>query len=191
MSRDKILDRDDLLARAAEARRLGQTIAFTHGCFDILCVGHIRYLQRARTLGEILIVAIDSDRSVRALEGRSRPLVPAHERAEVVAAIEGVTWVTVCDELDISVLMRQIRPAIHVKATDHRAEEVRERAIVSEWGGALVLVGDSDARDSTADLIRRLVRAADEAELAEPDDPLSENWEEDTQPDGRFDREPW
>jgi len=149
----KILDRTLLKHRVDEWRSSGEKITLANGCFDLLHVGHVRYLRAAKQLGGRLIVAINSDESVRALKGEGRPLMPAHERAEVLAALSDVDAVVIFPELDVRALVREIRPDIHAKGTDYTAESVPERDTVIECGGRIEIVGDPKDHSAT-DIIR-------------------------------------
>ena len=150
---NKILDRETLRARVEEWRRAGERITLTNGGFDLLHVGHVRYLRGAKTLGGRLVVAVNSDESVRALKGEGRPIMPAAERAEIVAALADVDAVVIFPELDVRAIIREIRPDIQAKGTDYTADSVPERDTVAEYGGRVEIVGD--AKDhSTSDIIR-------------------------------------
>src|ERR1700688_5088552 len=130
MSAQKILDREGLKQRVASWRRAGESITLANVCFDLLHVGHVRYLHAAKGLGGRLIVAINSDESVRALKGEGRPLMPAEERAEILAALSDVDAVIIFPERDVRALVREIRPDVQAKATDYTAENVPERETV-------------------------------------------------------------
>jgi D-glycero-beta-D-manno-heptose 1-phosphate adenylyltransferase len=151
----KILSRDSLRNRVAEWRRHGETIVLANGCFDLLHVGHIRYLQGAKSLGEKLVVAINSDQSVAQLKGAGRPLMPAAERAEIVAALTDVDSVVIFDEPDVRALIREIRPDVQAKGTDYTRENVPERDEVLAYGGRVEIVGDPKDH-STSDFLVRL-----------------------------------
>ena len=129
-------------------------IILTNGCFDLLHVGHVRYLHAAKELGGKLVVAVNSDSSVRALKGAGRPRVPDHERAEVLAALADVDAVTVFDGLDVRDLIRLLRPDVHAKGTDYTAESVPERDVVIACGGRVAIVGDPKDH-STTEMLRR------------------------------------
>lgn len=144
-----ILDRGELVDRVAGARQSGASIVLANGCFDLLHVGHVRYLEAARTLGDILIVGINSDRQARALKGPGRPLVPQNERAELVSSIRSVDLVTIFDEPTVEELIRAIRPDFHAKGTDYTTDSVPERDIVRECGGVVAIVGDPKDHSST------------------------------------------
>jgi D-glycero-beta-D-manno-heptose 1-phosphate adenylyltransferase len=126
----------------------------TNGCFDVLHVGHVRYLHAAKALGGRVVVAVNSDSSVRALKGEGRPRVPAVERAEVLAALTDVDAVAVFDDLDVRDLVRLLRPDIHAKGTDYTAENVPERDVVIACGGRVEIVGDPKDH-STTELLKR------------------------------------
>jgi len=154
-SEAKILTRAELPRRVDEWRRAGEPIILTNGAFDLLHVGHVRYLRAAKQLGGRLIVAINSDASVRALKGSGRPLMPEAERAEIVAALADVDAVVIFSEPDVRALIRELRPDIHAKGTDYTAGSVPERETVTECGGRVVIVGDPKDH-STTDLLSRI-----------------------------------
>jgi len=154
---DKILSREELRQRVEAWRRAGDRITLTNGNFDLLHVGHVRYLRGAKALGGRLVVAINSDESVRALKGAGRPIMPAEERAEIVAALADVDAVLIFPELDVRAIIREIRPDIQAKGTDYTAETVPERDAVAEYGGRVEIVGD--AKDhSTSEIIRSQIK---------------------------------
>ena len=134
-------------------RSAGDKIILTNGCFDLLHVGHIRYLRAAKQLGGRLIVAVNSDASTRTLKGEGRPRVPGNERAEILAALSDVDAVTVFDALDVTELIRLLRPDIHAKGTDYTEQNVPERDVVIASGGRVAIVGDPKDH-STTDLLR-------------------------------------
>ncbi len=138
----KILDRQALQRRAQEWRSAGDSITLANGCFDLLHVGHVRYLHAAKQLGGRLIVAINSDDSVKTLKGEGRPLMPAEERAEILAALADVDAVVVFPETDVRALIREIRPDVQAKGTDYTAASVPEHDVVVECGGRVEIVGD-------------------------------------------------
>jgi len=123
-------------------RRAGERVTLANGCFDVVHVGHIRYLHGARELGGKLVVAVNSDDSVRALKGPGRPVMPAEERAEILAALADVDAVVIFSEKDVRALIREIRPDFHAKGTDYTAETVPERDEVEVCGGRVAIVGD-------------------------------------------------
>jgi len=150
---NKLFSRDELRHRVEEWRRNGEPITLANGCFDLLHVGHVRYLHAAKNLGGRLIVAINSDDSVRALKGEGRPLMPAEERAEILAALADVDAVVIFPEPDVRALVREIRPNIHAKGTDYTSANVPERDVVVECGGRVEIVGDPKAH-SASEIIR-------------------------------------
>jgi rfaE bifunctional protein nucleotidyltransferase chain/domain len=150
---EKILDREELRACVESWRRAGEQITLANGAFDLLHVGHVRYLRGAKALGGRLVVAVNSDESVRALKGEGRPIMPAEERAEIVAALADVDAVVIFPELDVRAIVREIRPDVQAKGTDYTVDSVPERAVVAEYGGRVEIVGD--AKDhSTTEIIR-------------------------------------
>lgn len=152
----KVLGRDELRKQAADWRRAGETILLANGCFDLLHVGHVRYLHAAKKLGGRLVVAVNSDDSVRALKGKGRPLVPAEERAEILASLADVDAVVIFPELDVRALVREIRPDVQVKGTDYTAESVPEGDLVRELGGRVEIVGDPKDHSVTEIIRSRL-----------------------------------
>ena len=152
-TRSKILNRRDLRQRVEEWRRAGERITLANGNFDLLHVGHVRYLHGAKALGGKLVVAINSDDSVRALKGEGRPVMPEQERAEIVAALADVDAVVVFPELDVRAIIREIRPDVQAKGTDYTAESVPERDTVAECGGRVEIVGDPKDH-STSEILR-------------------------------------
>jgi len=149
-----VLAGSELAEQVRQWRSAGDRIVLTNGCFDLLHVGHVRYLRAAKQLGGRLIVAVNSDASVRRLKGEGRPRVPECERAEVLAALSAVDAVTIFDAPDVKELVRLLRPDIHAKGADYTAENVPERDVVIACGGQVAIVGD--AKDhSTTELLRR------------------------------------
>lgn len=156
MSTSKIiLDRDQLARTVAAAHEAGRTVVLANGCFDLMHVGHVRYLQGARAEGDELLVAVNNDASVRRLKGPGRPLQPAIERAELIAALECVTYVTVFSEPTVDDLIRAVRPDVQAKGTDYTAESVPEGATIRALGGRVAIVGDPKDH-STTGLLERL-----------------------------------
>jgi rfaE bifunctional protein nucleotidyltransferase chain/domain len=151
----KILARSELAPQVAEWRRSGDSVTLANGCFDVLHVGHVRYLHAAKELGGRLVVAINSDQSVRGLKGQGRPLMPAEERAEIVASLADVDAVVIFDEPDVRELIRQIRPDVQAKGTDYTADSVPERAETLACGGRIEIVGDPK-NHSASELIARM-----------------------------------
>lgn len=149
----KILGRDELHRQVEQWRRAGERITLANGNFDLLHVGHVRYLRGAKALGGRLVVAINSDESVRRLKGEGRPIMPERERAEIVAALADVDAVVIFPELDVRAIIREIRPEVQAKGTDYTADSVPERDAVAEYGGRVAIVGDSKDH-STSEIIR-------------------------------------
>jgi len=149
----KILTREELQRRVQQWRRAGESITLTNGAFDLLHVGHLRYLRGAKALGGKLVVAINSDQSVRTLKDEGRPIVPEAERAEIVAALADVDAVVIFPERDVRAIIREIRPDIHAKGTDYTVDSVPERDVVVECGGRVEIVGDSKDH-STSKIVR-------------------------------------
>ncbi len=147
------IDRLDTLL--APARAAGRRVAFANGCFDLLHVGHVRYLQAAAREGDVLVVGINDDESVRALKGAGRPVTPGLDRAEVVAAVRGVDYVTLFSGPDVKELLTRLKPDVHCKGTDYTVETVPEREVVRGYGGRIAIVGDPKDH-STRDLLRRI-----------------------------------
>ena len=151
----EILDLDDLASRVTDDRKRGLSVAFANGCFDLLHVGHIRYLQASSAEGDRLIVAVNGDGSVRALKGLGRPILPAADRAELVASLRGVDYVVIFEEPTVAALLDRLRPDVHCKGTDYTSETVPEREIVRRYGGRIAIVGDPKDH-STRDLLSRI-----------------------------------
>ena len=154
-ARQKLVTLERALELREEARRQDQSVVFTNGCFDLLHVGHIRYLVGAAGEGDILFVALNSDRSVRTLKGEGRPLFPAQERAEIISALECVDAVLIFDDPSVDRLLERIRPEVHAKGTDYAPETVPERETVRGYGGRIAIVGDPK-NHSSAGLLERL-----------------------------------
>lgn len=150
----RILERNELVKQVAAVRSGGAKIVLANGCFDLLHVGHVRYLDGAKALGDVLVVGINSDRQTRQLKGEGRPFVSEQERAELIAALRSVDLVTIFDERTVEELIRAIRPDFHAKGTDYTTDNVPEREIVREVGGQVAIVGDPKDHSST-DLIAR------------------------------------
>ena len=149
----KILTREALARQVERWRSEGHSITLANGNFDLLHVGHVRYLHAAKALGGKLVVAINSDESVRALKGEGRPIMPENERAEILAALVDVDAIVIFPERDVRAIIREIRPDIQAKGTDYTPDSVPERDVVAEYGGRVAIVGD--AKDhSTSEIIR-------------------------------------
>jgi len=149
LNNEKVVSREELKRRVEKWRANGEKVTLANGCFDLLHVGHVRYLHAAKELGGRLLVAINSDESVRALKGEGRPLMPAAERAEILAALSDVDAVVIFSDTDVRALVREIRPDIHAKGTDYTAESVPERDTVLEYGGRVEIVGDPKDHSAT------------------------------------------
>ena len=137
-----VVTETELAAHVAADRRTGRVIAFANGCFDVLHVGHVRYLEGARKEGDRLIVAVNDDGSVRGLKGEGRPILPAAARAELVAALRGVDYVVLFDTPNVEHLLRRFEPDVHCKGTDYTVDTVPERDVVRAYGGRIAIVGD-------------------------------------------------
>ena len=153
-TRKKILSRESLVEILNTRRRIGDRIVLANGCFDLLHAGHVRYLEGARREGNILVVAVNSDSSERALKGSGRPILPQDARAELVAALRAVDYVTIFDEANVDALLETLRPDVHAKGTDYTADTVPERATAARLGVRIAIVGDPK-RHSTRDLLAR------------------------------------
>jgi rfaE bifunctional protein nucleotidyltransferase chain/domain len=150
-----VLSEADLVEAVARDRAAGRTIAFANGCFDLLHVGHVRYLQGAAAEADRLVVAVNDDRSVERLKGPGRPILPAADRAELVAALAAVHYVVVFPDATVERLLRLLQPDVHCKGTDYTVESVPERQVVREYGGRTAIVGDAK-RHATRDLLARI-----------------------------------
>ena len=155
MTASKIVARDELVQRISADRAAGRTIAFANGCFDLLHVGHVRYLESAAREADVLVVAINDDASVRKLKGEGRPILSAHDRAELVAALRCVDYVVIFPEPTVGSLLTTLQPDVHCKGTDYTVESVPERDIVRGYGGRIAIVGDPKDH-STRDLLARI-----------------------------------
>jgi len=151
----EVLNRADLVERVALDRRDGLTVAFANGGFDLLHVGHVRYLEAARREADRLIVAVNDDRSIQGLKGSNRPVLPEADRAELVAALRAVDYVVIFPEPTVTPLLELLRPEVHCKGTDYTVETVPERDTVRAYGGRIAIVGDPKDH-STTDLLTRL-----------------------------------
>ena len=137
-----VVSETELVAAVSRDRAAGKTVAFANGCFDLLHVGHVRYVQGAAAEADRLIVAVNDDRSVAGLKGQGRPILPASERAELVAALRRVDYVVVFGDLNVERLLLLLKPDVHCKGTDYTVESVPERAVVAGYGGRTAIVGD-------------------------------------------------
>ena len=150
-----VLSREALVAQVAEARRAGRTVAFANGVFDLLHVGHVRYLEGARREADVLVVAVNDDAGVRAMKGSDRPVVPQADRAELVAALRCVDAVVIFPEPTVTPLLELLRPDVHCKGTDYTVDTVPERDAVRAYGGRTAIVGDPKDH-STRDVLRAI-----------------------------------
>ena len=149
-----ILSREELVARITEERKNGIRVVLANGCFDVLHVGHVRYLDGARELGDVLVVGVNSDPQVARLKGSGRPIMPAIERAELVDALNSVSYVTVFDEPTVEELLLALKPDVHAKGTDYTVDSVPERDVVRSYGGQVAIVGDPKDHSTSAILAR-------------------------------------
>ena len=151
----RILNREELFLRVREAREKGLKIVFANGCFDVLHVGHVRYLLGAKALGDLLVVGINTDAQVAVQKGTGRPVMPDRERAEIVASIEAVDYVTIFGEPTVEALLVLLQPDIHAKGTDYTEDTVPERNVVRSYGGRVAIVGDPKDH-STSEILSRI-----------------------------------
>ena len=158
-----IVTRAELVDRIAAERSRGRTVAFANGCFDLLHVGHVRYLEASAAEAELLVVAINDDAAVAALKGAGRPIMAAPDRAELVAALRCVDYVVIFSEPTVGPLLEALRPDVHCKGTDYTVESVPERAVVQAYGGRTAIVGDPKDH-STRDLLGRIQAVRTRAE---------------------------
>jgi D-glycero-beta-D-manno-heptose 1-phosphate adenylyltransferase len=155
-----VLSESELVEAVARDRAANRTVAFANGCFDLLHVGHVRYLQASAAEADRLIVAVNDDRSVAGLKGEGRPILPASERAELVAALRGVDYVVVFGEATVERLLRLVKPDVHCKGTDYTVDTVPERAVVAAYGGRTAIVGDPKSH-ATRELLARIAGTND------------------------------
>ncbi len=150
LDREKVVSADALAEIVSELREQGRRIVFANGCFDILHVGHIRYLKEARALGDALIVAVNNDTSARTLKGADRPWMSQEDRLEILSALSCVDYLVLFGDNDVSRLLRLFKPDVHAKGTDYTVDTVPERDVVQEYGGQTAITGDPKTRSSTA-----------------------------------------
>jgi len=151
----KVKALQEISTLVSEFKEAGKTVVFANGCFDLLHVGHIRYLEAARALGDILVLGLNGDKSVRQLKGPGRPLMNQEERAEILAALECVDYLVVFDEPTAKQVLETLRPDVHAKGTDYTRESVPERETVLSYGGSIAIVGDPKDH-STKDFLRQI-----------------------------------
>ena len=154
-----VVSESDLVEAVARDRVLGRTLAFANGCFDLLHVGHVRYLQGAAAEADRLVVAVNDDQSVAHLKGPGRPILAAPDRAELVGAVRGVDYVVIFGDRTVDRLLRLLRPDVHCKGTDYTIDSVPERAVVQAYGGRTAIVGDAKTHASR-DLLARIARTS-------------------------------
>lgn len=157
MSVSKIATLEALVAMRPSWKAAGKTVALANGVFDLLHVGHLRYLQGARALADVLLVAVNSDASTRALKGPGRPVIPASERLELLAGLECTSFVFLFESADVRAVLRALRPELHVKGTDYTPDTIPERDELAAWGGRAVVAGDPKDHSTTA-LVERAGR---------------------------------
>lgn len=157
MKPDKLKTLPEIRKIVHQCRERGKRVILANGCFDFLHVGHIRYLQAARALGDILVVGLNGDKSVRALKGAGRPLMTAEERVEILDALECVDYLLIFDDLTVASVLSDLQPDVHAKGTDYAQETVPERASVLAYGGSVAIVGDPK-NHSTRDYLHRIRR---------------------------------
>jgi rfaE bifunctional protein nucleotidyltransferase chain/domain len=157
MSVGRVVTEDELAALVAADRAQGRTVALANGCFDLLHVGHVRYLQGAAAEADRLVVAVNDDRSVEALKGSGRPILPAADRAELVSALRGVDYVVIFGDPTVERLLTRLEPDVHCKGTDYTVDSVPERGVVLAYGGRTAIVGDPKDH-ATRSLLARIAR---------------------------------
>lgn len=160
MQKRKLIERAEAARIIADAQAEEKTVVFVNGCFDLLHVGHIRYLQAARDLGDLLVLGLNSDASVRQLKGAARPIMPELERAEILSALECVDYIVIFGDTTVDRMLLELRPDIHAKGTDYTEETVPERATVLSYGGRVAVVGDPKDH-STRDYLARIREIGD------------------------------
>ena len=165
-----VVSERELIEAVARDRTAGRTVAFANGCFDLLHVGHVRYLQASKAEADRLIVAVNDDRSVAGLKGEGRPILPASARAELVAALRGVDYVVVFGDANVERLLLLVKPDVHCKGTDYTVDTVPERGVVAGYGGRTVIVGDPKSH-ATRELLARIA----EQRRTRNDDPRTTN----------------
>lgn len=167
MESGKLRTTEEMEAIVEDLKRKGKVVVFANGCFDLLHVGHVRYLEAARALGDSLVVAVNSDRSARGLKGSGRPFTPQEERLEILSALECVDHLLLFDEATVEELLLRLRPHVHAKGTDYTEETVPEREVVRSYGGRVAIVGDPKTRSSSELGARR-------KRISDPEEPRSD-----------------
>ncbi|MFH1715131.1 MAG: adenylyltransferase/cytidyltransferase family protein [Elusimicrobiota bacterium] len=153
----KVLKREELIEKITELKKSGKRVVFANGCFDIIHVGHVRYLRGAKKAGDILVVGINSDKSVRKLKGKGRPILSGHDRAMLVSAMEMVDYVSLFDELTAEELLKKIKPHVHAKGKDYKKSNVPERHLIGKYIEEIAIVGDKK-NHSTRDILKDIKR---------------------------------
>ena len=153
----KLKSKKEIIRIVKDLKKKGKKIVFTNGCFDLIHLGHIRYLEKAKKLGDILIVGINSDSSVRKIKGKGRPLANQRARAEILAALEFVNYVTIFSEKDPSKIISLLKPHIHVKGGDYKLSQIKERELVKSYGGKLVILPEVKGY-STTNLMKLILK---------------------------------
>ena len=154
--KNKIISRPRITGFIAHLKKMGQKIVFTNGCFDLIHVGHVRYLQEARTLGDCLVIGLNSDQSIRRIKDPARPLISEEQRAEVLAALECVDYVVLFDEGDPFKLIKEVRPDVLVKGADWSMDKIIGADLVSSYGGEVQRI-DLVPSISTSEIINRII----------------------------------
>ncbi|MFP4372109.1 MAG: D-glycero-beta-D-manno-heptose 1-phosphate adenylyltransferase [Halanaerobium sp.] len=157
----EIMELEALKNEIKEKKEAGELVVFTNGCFDILHVGHIRYLKKAASLGDKLVLAVNSDSSVKKLKGGGRPFVPEAERLEMLAALEMIDYLILFSEIDARALLEEIRPQLYVKGGDYRIEDLPEAETVYNYGGKIILISEVKGK-STTNIIKKIRQSKDE-----------------------------
>jgi len=157
----KIMELEELKNEINDQKEAGELIVFTNGCFDILHVGHIRYLKKAASLGDKLVLAVNSDSSVKNLKGGSRPFVPEAERLEMLAALEMIDYLILFSEIDARALLEEIKPQLYVKGGDYRIKDLPEAETVYNYGGKIILISEVKGK-STTNIIKKIRQSKDE-----------------------------
>jgi len=157
----KIMELEELKNEINDQKEAGELIVFTNGCFDILHVGHIRYLKKAASLGDKLVLAVNSDSSVKKLKGGSRPFVPEAERLEMLAALEMIDYLILFSEIDARALLEEIKPQLYVKGGDYRIEDLPEAETIYNYGGKIILISEVKGK-STTNIIKKIRQSKDE-----------------------------
>jgi rfaE bifunctional protein nucleotidyltransferase chain/domain len=167
-----VVSERELVEAVARDRTAGRSVAFANGCFDLLHVGHLRYLQASALEADRLIVAVNDDRSVAGLKGEGRPILPESERAELVAALRGVDYVVVFGDANVERLLLLVKPDVHCKGTDYTVDTVPERAVVAAYGGRTAIVGDPKSH-ATRELLARIAATTDQELGTKDQDPAT------------------